>query len=238
MRTDFKFGMLAILLITCSLGAWFFSYGSGTSPDQDALAANEPGSSAPATTLAGLGPAGGGPGGPVLQAAPPTVTRFLLDGETLASVARSEGFTLTQLQRLNPHITDPLASLPGQLVHIPEATAAAGPLQNMPGRGDTLPDRPGGDVAVASAGMTEYTIVSGDSLWKIAQRQYGSRNASRMIEEIKKANRDIAGVQSGNLKIGVKINLPPAPPAPATASGGNAGTTIATGTTPPGRTRP
>ena len=59
--------------------------------------------------------------------------------------------------------------------------------------------------ASATAGTT-YTVKAGDSLWKIAERQYGKGGATRMIPVIKQANPTL----TDTLRIGQKIQLPKA----------------------------
>ena len=60
--------------------------------------------------------------------------------------------------------------------------------------------------AVLSAG-TSYTVKEGDSLWRIAERTYGRKNADRMVAEIKKVNPGL----DDRLPVGQKLVLPKAP---------------------------
>lgn len=57
----------------------------------------------------------------------------------------------------------------------------------------------------AATGRT-YTIQSGDSLWKIAERTYGKKDADRMIREILAANPGL----TDKVRVGQKIKLPAA----------------------------
>lgn len=59
---------------------------------------------------------------------------------------------------------------------------------------------------VLAAGSS-YTVRDGDSLWKIAERTYGKKNATQMVEAIKRANQGL----TDRVNIGQKITLPPAP---------------------------
>ena len=61
------------------------------------------------------------------------------------------------------------------------------------------------DPCTAATGRT-YTIQSGDSLWKIAERTYGKKDADRMIREILAANPGL----TDKVRVGQKIKLPAA----------------------------
>lgn len=65
--------------------------------------------------------------------------------------------------------------------------------------------KPGTQPKAAAAGST-YTVVSGDSLWTIAARTYGKKNANRMIGEIRAANPGL----DESLQVGQKIVMPAA----------------------------
>ena len=54
--------------------------------------------------------------------------------------------------------------------------------------------------------LTSYTIANGDSLWKIAVKQYGDSNIQEHVDAIVAANPTL---DADNLKVGAKINLPP-----------------------------
>jgi hypothetical protein len=60
---------------------------------------------------------------------------------------------------------------------------------------------------VRSGDQRKYTIKSGDSYWKIAEREVGKKGAAKFIEQIHKLNPDL---DSDNLHEGVQIQLPPA----------------------------
>lgn len=60
---------------------------------------------------------------------------------------------------------------------------------------------------VRSGDQRKYTIKSGDSYWKIAEREVGKKGAAKFIEQIHKLNPDL---DSDNLHEGVQIHLPPA----------------------------
>ena len=47
--------------------------------------------------------------------------------------------------------------------------------------------------AAAASGTEVYTVKPNDSLWKIAAKRYGDRNADRMIKEIRRLNPDLRG---------------------------------------------
>jgi len=54
--------------------------------------------------------------------------------------------------------------------------------------------------------LTAYTVANGDSLWKIAVKQYGDSNIQEHVDAIIAANPNL---DADNLKVGTKINLPP-----------------------------
>lgn len=60
--------------------------------------------------------------------------------------------------------------------------------------------------AVTAPATTTHTVKSGESLWRIAEKTYGRKNADRMIPVIKQANPGL----TENLKVGQKIVLPKA----------------------------
>lgn len=63
-----------------------------------------------------------------------------------------------------------------------------------------------GGKAPALAAGTSYTVKDKDSLWRIAERTYGKKNAPKMVQAIKDANPGLGD----DLKVGQKITLPAA----------------------------
>jgi LysM repeat protein len=74
-----------------------------------------------------------------------------------------------------------------------------------------------GQPTPASATGTRYTVKYGDSLWRIADRTYGRKNADRMLPVIKDANPGLGD----DIKVGQKIVLPTDPEAKATPPSGS-----------------
>jgi len=79
------------------------------------------------------------------------------------------------------------------------ATPANGTAASLPLIG---PEKP---VAAKSATPGTHTVVSGDSIWKIAHKTYGDSNIQEHIDAILAAN---PKVDPDNLKLGTKLTLP------------------------------
>lgn len=93
----------------------------------------------------------------------------------------------------------------------PTAAPAMAPVTNVPmptlaPTGSAV----GGDAAAAkpatTASGTSYTVKAGDSLWRIADRTYGRKNAEKMIAAIKQANPGL----TDSVREGQKLVLPAA----------------------------
>jgi len=84
--------------------------------------------------------------------------------------------------------------------------ASAGASTGASGDGSKIPDA-GEVVSTGSvaAGVETYKVAAGDSLWRIAAKRYGKRNADRMIREIRNLNPDL----SDTLQINQELKLPP-----------------------------
>jgi len=83
---------------------------------------------------------------------------------------------------------------------VPTANVSPGPTFLTPGASNTAKS----DAPSASKAASEYTVKSGDSLWKIAAKRYGKRNADRMVKAIKELNPEI----SNTLQINQVLNMP------------------------------
>lgn len=89
-----------------------------------------------------------------------------------------------------------LNNMPGAV----SATPAA-----KPGVGE-LPPLPTAKPVAVEPKTTTYTVANGDSLWKIAVKQYGDSNIQEHVDAIVAAN---PSVDPDRLKVGTKLNLPP-----------------------------
>jgi LysM repeat protein len=85
----------------------------------------------------------------------------------------------------------------------PGKHGSSDPKSSDPKSGDAK--KPATSPAVAAG--TSYTVKDGDSLWKIAERTYGKKNATQMVEAMKRANQGL----TDKVHVGQKITLPPAP---------------------------
>lgn len=97
------------------------------------------------------------------------------------------------------------AGTPTPAVSGPNFAQPGGGTDSGSGNGVSNPRTP------ALAAGTSYTVKSGDSLWRIAARTYGSTNVDRMMPAIKDANPGL----TDDLRPGQKIVLPSAPAKPA-----------------------
>ena len=99
-------------------------------------------------------------------------------------------------------ILDVLAGLPG-IRSVQDDLVVAAPASNRP----ATPDQPrkGDDSVPASEGASSYTVESGDTLWKIAERVYGQ---GAKYEAIFEANRDLLD-SPDHILPGQKLVIPP-----------------------------
>ncbi|MFN9443628.1 MAG: LysM peptidoglycan-binding domain-containing protein [Planctomycetota bacterium] len=79
------------------------------------------------------------------------------------------------------------------------ATPIPGSATPIPGSATPIPGS-----ATPTAGGTSYTVKPGDSLWRIAERTYGRKNADKMVAAIKQANPGLGD----SVRDGQKIVLP------------------------------
>lgn len=126
-------------------------------------------------------------------------------GDSLYKIAQKFGTTVDAILRVNPQITDPNKIQVGQRICIPVAG---------PGPGPTPPPPP------AFCPGQYYTIVAGDTLYKLAQR-FGTT-----VDAIVRANPQIT--DPNKLQIGQVICIPtgPTPPCPGQLYTVQAGDTI------------
>ncbi len=137
---------------------------------------------------------------PTQPAAGPTEYK-IAKGDTLSSVAKKFHVSLKALMEANPGI-DPTKLQIGQAIHVPAAPA---PSASSSGTAPTA------GATESSAGQI-YTVVSGDTLTKIAAQ------FKTTVRALRQAN----NLTTDSLKVGQKLKIPtsaaPAPAVPPTSS--------------------
>lgn len=125
---------------------------------------------------------------------PPPYTEYTVkSGDTMSSIARDWFGTEAKwdlIAKANP-LVDPNRLTVGQVLRLPPK--------------DT--EREEGAEPVGPEGTT-YVVRSGDNLSKIARQYYGDESKWRIIYE---ANRSLLGDSPDNLRVGMRLTIPPAP---------------------------
>ncbi len=143
--------------------------------------------------------------------APATRTHVVKKGESLWKIAKVEGLSVGELSRAN-NLTKTGTLKIGQKLTIPAAKTAA-PTVAAASVAPVSTDAGAAAAPAADVSGANYTVKSGDSLWKIARQQ----NVS--VAALKQAN----SLTSDSLKVGQKLRIPTANVAAAsTASAGTA----------------
>lgn len=93
-----------------------------------------------------------------------------------------------------PSFLTPGSGLSGSSTNGSSSNGSSGNTGNATGLG----------VPASTAGTKPYKVKPGDSLWKIAAKRYGKRNADRMVKAIKELNPEV----SDTLQINQVLNLP------------------------------
>jgi LysM repeat protein len=150
---------------------------------------------APANTLTPTVPT---PPAEVTPPAPTTRTYVVKKGDSLWKIAKVEGLSVGELSRAN-NLTKTSSLKIGQKLTVPAAKTAA---PTVAAASVAPMSTDAGSVGAPSADVSgaNYTVKSGDSLWKIARQQ----NVS--VAAIKQAN----SLASDSLKIGQKLRIPTA----------------------------
>lgn len=155
-----------------------------------------------------------------LRAGQEVAVPFVADEQLLLAIEASKPKTLTA----EPVVNQPLAQVPPP-APTPTPTPNNGngnlgkPVDATANRGNGATVNP---VAKPESGKTtpvrgtSYTVKEKDSLWGIAAKTYGKKNADRMIPRIKEAN---PGLDEA-LRPGMKLVLPTADEATTPAKGG------------------
>lgn len=138
----------------------------------------------------------------VLRAGKEIAVPWVDDEVLVAAIEASKPKTLTaETPAVAPNAPTPVAQ--------PAVQPTAAPSFAQPAVAPTTSTAGSGGAAPALASGTSYTIKAGESLWRIAERTYGRKNAEKMIAAIKQANPGM----TDNVREGQKIVLPAAPAA-------------------------
>ncbi len=143
-------------------------------------------------------------------------------GETLSHVAQRElgrASRWREIAALNPEI-DPNRVVVGQVLRLPEgeavaaapassASPAASPTATRAAGQGTPPATGSSGSAPAASGARTVQVASGDSLWRIAERELGDGNRFREIAALN------PGVDPNRLAAGTRLVLPAGEPAAA-----------------------
>jgi nucleoid-associated protein YgaU len=130
----------------------------------------------------------------------PTYT--IQPGDTFSSIAREKLGSESKyhlIAEANPMV-DPSRLKVGLVIRLPHPDH---PQNNPPVPAGSTPAR-----STAGAGPAEYTVQSGDTLSRIARVHYGDPN---LWEVIYLANKAKIGSNPANLKVGMKLFIPPEP---------------------------
>lgn len=123
------------------------------------------------------------------------------DGDTFTSIAKAaygSSKYSTQIERANRNV-DPTRLQPGQQIVLPELSLEARATRATAGPFDRDDDnRP-------VNARTEYRVDTGDSLYRISTKLYGT---PRMVNAIYEANRAAIGPNPERLKFGMILKLP------------------------------
>ena len=132
-------------------------------------------------------------------------------GETFSSIAKhvygEERFYIA-IQNANPTV-DPSRVRPGTVINLPDASAVKG--SSSP----STPPSAGGSSEKAVDSETEYRVESGDSLYKISVKRFGTPSMTEAIYEL---NKQTIGADSSRLKVGTVLKLPPKPASDSSAA--------------------
>ena len=135
-------------------------------------------------------------------------THTIAQGETLSSIARSVYGSkkfYTQIEKANPGV-NPNRLRPGTVLNLPDIAAGERHAAATSSRGSS--SATASSTPAATDSNSQYVIKSGDSLYRISMKLYGTPSKMDAIYDL---NKDHIGPERQRLRLGAVLKLPMPP---------------------------
>ena len=140
-------------------------------------------------------------------------THRVTQNETFASISRmiygSERY-IKAIQKANPAV-NPARLKPGMIIQLPSEADAKQATTAKPQEKAAPKPAAAASGSALSGDASTYTVQSGDNLYKISRKLYGSGSKG---DELYTANKERIGPDSTRLKVGMVLKLPEKPTVP------------------------